>query len=78
MTLPCTTTDFAGYHDRSHGGVGGLKANLGAFAVEALQRGVGAIHQRDHDFAVAGRIGFLDEDVIAIDNMLVFMLSPFT
>src|SRR5690349_3761689 len=62
---------FCRNDDRIHGAVGGLQADLHAFAVETLQSGVIAFHQRDNNFAIAGGVGFLYQHVIAVHDVLV-------
>ncbi len=57
--------------DGGHLGVGGLEADHVAFAVEALEGGVGTVDQGDDDLALAGGAGALDEDVVAGDDVLV-------
>jgi hypothetical protein len=57
--------------DRGHFGVGGLQADHAAFAVEALEGGVGAVDEGDDDLAFAGGAGTLDQDVVAGDDVFV-------
>ena len=57
--------------DGGHLGVGGLEADHGAFAVEALQGCVGPVDEGDDDLTLAGGAGALDEDVITVDDVLV-------
>ena len=57
--------------DGGHLGVGGLQADHAAFAVEALEGGVGAVDEGDDDLAFAGGAGALDQDVVAGDDVLV-------
>jgi hypothetical protein len=57
--------------DGRHFGVGGLQADHAAFAVEALEGGVGAVDEGDDDLAFTGGAGALDQDVVAGDDMLV-------
>ncbi len=57
--------------DGGHFGVGGLKADHAAFAVKALEGGVGAVDEGDDDLAFAGGAGALDQDVVAGDDVLV-------
>ena len=57
--------------DGGHLGVGGLEADHAAFAVEALEGGVGAVDEGDDDLAFAGGAGALDQDVVAGDDVLV-------
>jgi len=51
--------------DGRHLSVGGLEANHAAFAVKALEGGVGAVDECDDDLALAGRTGTLDQNVVA-------------
>ena len=48
-----------------------------AFPIEALQRGIGAFHQSNHDFAIARVVGFLHQDIISIHNVLVLHALAF-
>ena len=48
-----------------------MEADHGAFAVEALEGGVGAIDEGDDDLAFAGGAGALYEDVVTVDDVLV-------
>jgi hypothetical protein len=57
--------------DGGHLGVGGLKADPVALAVEALEGGVGAVDESDDDLAFASGACALDEDVIPGDDVLV-------
>ena len=60
-----------GDDDGVHFGVGGLEANHGALEVEALEGGFGSADEGDDDFALAGGAGAFDEDVVAVDDVLV-------
>ncbi len=60
-----------GDHDRIHLGVGGLEADDGAFAVIALEGGFRTADEGDDDLARAGRAGALDEDEVAVEDVLV-------
>jgi len=60
-----------GDDDGVHFGVGGLEADHGALEVEALEGGFGSADEGDDDFALAGGAGALDEDVVAVDDVLV-------
>jgi len=57
--------------DGGHLGVRGLEADHGAFAIEALEGGIGAVDQGDDDLSFAGGPGALDQDVVAGDDVLV-------
>src|SRR3982074_1213011 len=57
--------------DGGHLGVGGLQADHAAFAIEALEGGVGAVDEGDDDLAFAGCGGALDQDVVPGDDVLV-------
>ena len=57
--------------DGCHLGVGGLEPDHAAFAIKALQGGVGAVDQCDHDFSLASGASSLDEDVIAGDDVFI-------
>ena len=57
--------------NRFHLTVRGLEADEGAFAVEALEGGVGAIDQGNDDLAFAGGTGALDQDVVTGDDVFV-------
>ena len=61
----------AGEHSGVHLGVGGLQAHERAFEVEALEGGFGTADEGDDDVSLAGDIGALDEDVVAVDDVLV-------
>ena len=57
--------------DGGHLGVGRLQADHAAFAVEALEGGVGAVDEGDDDLAFAGGAGALNQDVVSGDDVLV-------
>jgi len=57
--------------DGGHLGVGGLQADHAAFAVKALEGGVGAVDEGDDDLAFAGGAGALNQDVVSGDDVLV-------
>ncbi len=57
--------------DGGHFSIGGLQADHAAFAIEALECGVGTIDEGDDDLAFAGGACALDEDVVAGDDVLV-------
>src|SRR4051812_40085352 len=66
------------YVDRSrrhnnglHVDVGRLQPNLLTLAIEALQRSLCSIDERDHNIAVVRRPSLLDQYVIAVENGLV-------
>lgn len=65
--------DFASVHyDGRHLGVGGLQANLAArLAEEALQSGVAVTYQGYDDLAGIYDLSLLDDDVVAIENVVV-------
>src|SRR5208337_113511 len=60
-----------GNHNRWHGGVRRLQADLVAFDVNALQSGVTAVHQRNHDLAIARDVRLFHQDIVTIDDVLV-------
>jgi hypothetical protein len=70
MTTPCTCTS-AGTTSGCHRRVGRLQPHLPVLAVELLQRDVGAAEQRDHHLAVVGRLPILDDDEVAVADLLV-------
>src|SRR3981189_3273894 len=57
--------------DGGHFGVGRLQADHAAFAIEALEGGVGPIDEGDDDLAFAGGAGALNQDVVSGDDVLV-------
>ncbi len=57
--------------DGGHLVVRGLESDHAAFAVEALEGGVGAVDQGDDDLAFAGGASAFDEDVVAGDDVFV-------
>ena len=57
--------------DGGHFGVGGLQSDHGAFAIEALEGGVGAVDEGDDDLAFACGAGAFDEDIVAGDDVFV-------
>ena len=58
--------------DGVHLAIGRLEADLAArFAVEALERGVGAANEGDDDFTGIGDLGLLDDDVIAVQDVVL-------
>src|SRR5262245_26572739 len=58
--------------DRLHRGIRRLKADLSAgIAIELLQRDIGAAQQSDDHLAVVRRLSILDDDEIAVANLLV-------
>uniref|UniRef100_E6QMB6 Uncharacterized protein n=1 Tax=mine drainage metagenome TaxID=410659 RepID=E6QMB6_9ZZZZ len=64
--------DLRGGHKNGvHVRIGGLQADLAALDVEALERCLGAAHQRDDNLSLAGGAGALDQHVIAAENVLV-------
>src|SRR6266850_7797541 len=58
-------------HQRLHRRVGGLQADTAVLPVELLQRHVEPAEQRDHHFAVVRRLAVLDDDEIAVADLLV-------
>lgn len=60
-----------GKNDGCHLRIGGLEANLsGGLAVEALERGFFIADKSDDDFTGVGDLRLLNDDVIAIENMI--------
>jgi len=57
--------------DGGHFGVGGLEADEIAFAVKALEGGIGAVDEGYYYFAFAGGAGSFHKYVVAGDNVLV-------
>ncbi len=57
--------------DGSHLGIGGLEADHGALAIEALEGGVGAVDKGDDNLSLAGGVSAFDEDVVSGDDVLV-------
>ena len=57
--------------DGGHLRVGGLQADHAAFAVKALEGGIGAVDQGDDDLPFAGGAGALDQNIVARDDVLV-------
>ncbi len=70
-TFPWILTLAAGSVDWGHFDVRGLEANHTAFAVEALEGGVGAVDERDDNLTFPGGAGAFDQDVVARDDMFV-------
>ena len=70
-TTPWTCTCDGIEEDRLHRRVGGLQANAAVVAVELLQRDVRAADERDHHLAVVGRLAILDDDEVAVADLLV-------
>src|SRR5579859_1323653 len=61
-----------GGDDGSHLRIGGLEANLaGGLAVETLKRGFVVADKSDDDFTRVGDLRLLDDDVIAIENVIL-------
>src|SRR5262249_19705805 len=57
--------------DRLHGGVGRLEADHAAgIAIELLQRDVRPAQERDHHLAVVRGLPILDDDEVAVANLL--------
>jgi hypothetical protein len=59
-------------------GVRRLQPDVVAFAVEALQGGVGSIDEGDDDVSVVRRLQLLDQDVVAVEMASSCMESPRT
>ena len=59
-----------GHINRIHGAIGRLKADAAAFLVEALKGGVAFFQQGDDDIAIAGGFAALDDDIVAIGNVI--------
>src|SRR3989441_12365073 len=58
--------------ERRHGGVRGLEPDPPArLAIEPLDRGARAVHQRDHRLAVVGLVALVDHDEVAVLDGLV-------
>lgn len=57
--------------DGLHFAVGGLQADEIALPIEALEGGVCAIDQGNHNFALASGAGALNQDVVAGDDVFV-------
>src|SRR5882724_2086969 len=58
--------------ERRHGGVRGLEPDPPAgLAIEPLDRGARALHQRDHRLAVVGLVALVDHDEVAVLDVLV-------
>src|SRR5215210_3760532 len=58
--------------DRLHRAVGGLQADgASALPVELLEGGVLAAEERDHHLAVARGLAVLDDDVVAVADLLL-------
>src|SRR5688500_11215681 len=57
--------------DGGHGGVGGLEADAGGFAVEALQGRVGVVEEGDHDVAVTRRRVPFPHHEVAVQDAVV-------
>ncbi len=60
-----------GDDDGVHFCVGGLQADHAAFQIEAFEGGFGSSDEGDDDFSLAGGAGALDENVVAVDDVLV-------
>ena len=61
-----------GYVDGIHFSVGGLEANnIIGLIEEALEGGFCAMDQGDDDFSLTSGAGALDEDVVAVDDVLI-------
>src|SRR4051812_25645089 len=58
--------DDAGFHRA----VGGLEADLAAFAVEALERGLAGVEEGNDLLAVAGVFAAFDDDEIAVAEVV--------
>ena len=52
-------------------GFAGCRRMCALLAIELLQRDVGAVEQRDHHLAVVGGAAILDDDVVAVADLLV-------
>ena len=58
--------------NRLHGRVGGLQTHaIPSFQIEALERGLHAVHQGDHDIAVARFRAALHQDEIAVADLIL-------
>src|SRR3954468_10476009 len=55
---------------RLHRAVGWLQADLAAFLVEALERGFSTVEQGDDLLAIASLLAALDDDVVAVAEMV--------
>ncbi len=53
-----------------HGVIGGLEADVGAFFVEALEGGFAGVEEGDDLLAVAGGFAALDDDVVAVAEVV--------
>ena len=71
MTTPWICTWSGCDDDRLHRGVRRLQADVPLLAIELLQRDVGAVEQRDDHLAVVGGPAILDDDVVAVADLLV-------
>ena len=57
--------------DRIHSCIGWLQANFIAFAIKAFEGGVGTLDKGDDNVAVVGDLSFLDQNVIAVEDVLI-------
>ncbi|MCU1250910.1 MAG: hypothetical protein JWQ49_3939 [Edaphobacter sp.] len=57
--------------DGGHFGVGWLQSDHAAFAIEALERGVGTVYEGDDDLTFTGGASALDQDVVSRDDVLI-------
>src|SRR5260370_37330223 len=79
LAFPNDAHDDALDHDvalvhaqRRHGGVGGLEPDPAPWlAIEAFHGGARALHQGDHGLAVVGLVPLVDDDEIAVLDVLV-------
>ena len=70
-TTPRISTSAAGSSIGPERAVRGLEHDLGAAALEALQRGLAAAHERHHRLAVPRVVPALDHHEVAVADLLV-------
>src|SRR5258706_8326461 len=58
-------------HQRLHRRVGRLEAHAAVLAVELFQRDIEPAKQRDHHLAIVGGLAILDDDEVAVADLLV-------
>ena len=71
ITTPWICTWSGCTMNRLHRRVGRLQADVPLLAIELLQRDVRSVQQRDDHLAVVRRAPILDDDVVAVANLLV-------
>jgi len=60
-----------GNDDRVHLDVGRLQAHHFAFEIEALERRLGPVHDRNHDLAIVGVTCLLEQDIVPVKDVVV-------